>query len=173
MSDGKSTNGTGMARGSTVRVDSELWWYFNDASGELGMRSSFGSMVDQILGGGGRSQDVLLPVESDRAHAAVRRWRQVHAVLSVLTQAQRDVLRAFHLQKDRGHLDLVYPDNFAGVVLWLARQRPKKSEQDAWRSRAYAAVFEAMHAWREACGDYRNARVDARLERLERIRRSA
>lgn len=135
----------------------DLWWFFNDSASELGEKSNFGALVALIEGGGGGSAGgldgvAMLPVESDHAMRASKRWRRIRHTLGLCDDAAATILQAFHTQKNRGQLDVDYPDGFSGVVLLLlGGKTARKSDRDELRERAREAVAAALGAYRDAC----------------------
>lgn len=76
-------------------VESDLRWLFTEASGELGLRSSYGAMVAVLQGGGGGDAEAATVAEERRVEASVRA-RKIEAVLHRIPRRLQAALRAYY-----------------------------------------------------------------------------
>jgi len=145
----------------------ELWWYFNEADGDVsGLRSSHESFVNACSGvTGSQGQLPEAYQESGRAMSSVREAHAVRATLTVIGEPHFGVLRAYYKQEKHG-ADGEHDDTFgewAGVVLrargnWpgsTADGKTNRVERDAAIAEARALVLDAHREYARMRGPVR------------------
>lgn len=142
--------------------EADLRFFFLEAEGSMGLKSSFESFVHQCQVGPGRSSGRGGDPYTDAVVAAAARWRVINGTLNRCSRRSRRVLQRYVLEVPRRpELVQVY-GRLAGVVLFLdgakahrvavafllapkaSARRPLADEISAARARAEAAMLAAV-----------------------------
>lgn len=108
-------------------AEAELRWYYCDAAGEMGERSSLGPMIDRLQEGRVSAAQSGTPDLPDRAYFAAQRARPIHRRLARLSAVDQTTLRAAYGPGLPAHTLAEYPGLGTGTLsptlLLLTAQR--------------------------------------------------